>query len=218
MVSATTYSHTHTHTYIYIYSRIYISLASVVASKITGISTVCSALCLGWYQRLLQSPDFWPFLRGIRQMTGESWGQSTVDQLIHLKVSQKAFPCHDIIMYHDARLALFLLSYIRMQFYCKTQKLYVSVYKAPVCCRSITSSYNYSDLTWALCRSKLPVMRLFVQQLAQAKTRGKTKVTHCLHFVSGIHLSLVVPLTKGVCTSLCVFLWFVSRYSSELLH
>ena len=60
---------------------------SVMASQITGKSTVC----LGWHQRKHQSPRHWSFVRGIHRCK--------VDSLHKGPVTRLAFPCHDVIMY-----------------------------------------------------------------------------------------------------------------------
>ena len=43
---------------------------TVMASRITGQSSVCSTLCLGWQQRDIKCPRYCPFVRGIHQLTG----------------------------------------------------------------------------------------------------------------------------------------------------
>ena len=41
-------------------------------SQITGCSTICSTICLGWHKRKHQSPCHWPFVRGIYRCPGDS--------------------------------------------------------------------------------------------------------------------------------------------------
>ena len=69
---------------------------SLMASVITGEITVCSTVCSGVHQRIIEAPCHWPFVRGIHP-----W---LVDSPHKGPVTLNVFPLGDIIMHFYRRM------------------------------------------------------------------------------------------------------------------
>ena len=67
-----------------------------MTSQIPRNLTVCSTVCLGWYQANHKRPHYWPFVKGFHQWPVNSPHKAPV-----------AFPCH----HHDLSIIITLMSH-----------------------------------------------------------------------------------------------------------